>query len=297
MRGAEPQSPTLMALVHASGAALSPPVDTRGLDKTEALSRIAAQAGWPAVFAAGRAARTLGWHPVVLALTACGEPVAVLERWLRLERFGHARNRAELLAAHQDGERRHLRLRHGAIDGQPVAAVDDLFIWGVLVGLLEAAGTRLERVSLSPDGGGSLLDDQPLDGWSTAELHLTGLVGRAPPPAWRDVDLGVSGQLRARLATDPVRAWTLDQAGRALGLSARSLQRALAGEGASFTSELQRARLGVARALLTDPRLSLGEIAFCAGFSDQAHLSRVCRRHFDVPPSELRALLRSTPKP
>ena len=38
-------------------------------------------------------------------------------------------------------------------------------------------------------------------------------------------------------------------------------------------------------------QLSLGEIAFCTGFSDQAHFTRLFRRYSDIPPSAYRDLL------
>lgn len=44
---------------------------------------------------------------------------------------------------------------------------------------------------------------------------------------------------------------------------------------------------------MSDDSLSLTEVAFCAGFSDLAHFSRVFRRVADVPPSALREMLAS----
>jgi AraC family transcriptional regulator len=47
-------------------------------------------------------------------------------------------------------------------------------------------------------------------------------------------------------------------------------------------------RLERARLLLTDPSLSLAQIAQLAGFSDQSHLTRLFRRCLNVTPKQLR---------
>lgn len=287
------QSPTLMALVQAGAAGLDPPLAIAGLGKTEALSRIAAQAGGQAVFAAGRGARALGWHPVVQALTAIGDPASILSCWRRLERFGHVRNRTEVVASRPGVAGHAIVLRHRSIDARPTAAVDDLFIWGVLVGLLEAAAVQVRRASLHADGSGCLLAGRSLPDVGTHTLHLRCLPVPLPPPVPVDHSVGTASRLRELLARSPVRDWTLAEASRSLAMGARSVQRALRQEGTTFSCLLQRVRLETARGLLADERLSLAEIAYCAGFSDQAHFARLWRRHFDVPPSEQRALLRA----
>lgn len=282
-----------MALVHAGAAHLDPPVATAGLGKTEALKRIAAQAGAQAVFAAGREVRSLGWHPVVQALTAIGDPAAILRCWQRLERFGHLRHRTELVAARSDAAGQGFVLRHRSREGRPIAAVDDLFFWGVIVGLLEAAGAEVLGASLLEDGSRCLLAGGSLTAVPTHTLHLRCRAAPAPSPApvRHEDDDGLSGRVQALLARSPARDWSLAEASRSLAMGARSVQRALQREGTTFSFLLQQVRLEAARGLLADRRLSLAEIACCAGFSDQAHFTRLWRRHFDIPPSEQRALL------
>ena len=48
---------------------------------------------------------------------------------------------------------------------------------------------------------------------------------------------------------------------------------------------LIRYRIGKAAALLESGRLTVGEAAFSAGFSDQLYFSRVFRKYMGVPPS------------
>ena len=57
----------------------------------------------------------------------------------------------------------------------------------------------------------------------------------------------------------------------------------------------QRVRIDVSRVLLGRESVGLAEIAFCAGFSDAAHFSRVFRQHLEVPPSAYRTLVRTEP--
>ena len=97
------------------------------------------------------------------------------------------------------------------------------------------------------------------------------------------------------IETDVARSWTIAEVATDLGTSPRSLQRSLRNDGSTFSERLQRARLDVAVSLLRANRLSLTEIAFCSGFADQAHFSRVCRKRFDVPPTALKALLDAEP--
>ena len=52
-----------------------------------------------------------------------------------------------------------------------------------------------------------------------------------------------------------------------------------------------RTDLLVAGAVLTG-QLSLAEIALACGFADQAHMSRLFRRHLDLPPARWRDSMR-----
>ena len=48
---------------------------------------------------------------------------------------------------------------------------------------------------------------------------------------------------------------------------------------------LMRYRINKAAALLKAGNLSVGEVAYSTGFSDQLYFSRVFKRHMGVPPS------------
>jgi len=75
---------------------------------------------------------------------------------------------------------------------------------------------------------------------------------------------------------------------RALGMSARTLQRRLAEAGTSYQSVLDEARADLARAYLSEG-WSVTETAFTLGFSDTSSFSRAFRRWTGMAPSALSA--------
>ena len=53
--------------------------------------------GWLAIVDLGRSIRYLTDHPVVRALVSLRKPEVIIERRMRLERFGHSRNYTRLV--------------------------------------------------------------------------------------------------------------------------------------------------------------------------------------------------------
>jgi len=76
---------------------------------------------------------------------------------------------------------------------------------------------------------------------------------------------------------------------RALGMSARNLQRHLAAEGTSFKALLNEARVSLARGYVDEGRLSVTEIAFVLGFADTSTFSRAFKRWTGLSPREYAA--------
>lgn len=72
------------------------------------------------------------------------------------------------------------------------------------------------------------------------------------------------------------------------GMSARTLQRRLDQEGASFTAVVDAVRLRHAKRLLQRPDLPMTEIAFRLGYSDPAHFTRAFRRLAKITPTHYR---------
>jgi AraC-like DNA-binding protein len=100
---------------------------------------------------------------------------------------------------------------------------------------------------------------------------------------------GIVGRVQANLADGlPAGRAALKDVAAALTLSPSELQRRLEQAGTSFRGALDEVRQSLAEQYLRDPSLSLIEIAFLLGFSEQSAFTRACRRWFGAPPSMLR---------
>lgn len=73
-----------------------------------------------------------------------------------------------------------------------------------------------------------------------------------------------------------------------LGMSERTLRRALANEGESFSGLVEAVRKERALRLIADRRASLAEVAFSLGFSELSAFSRAFKRWHGRAPSEVR---------
>lgn len=82
---------------------------------------------------------------------------------------------------------------------------------------------------------------------------------------------------------------TVRQVAEALGISERTLARRLATAGTSFGQVLDEIRRDMAVRYLEDPSISLAQIAFLLGYSDQSAFSNAFRRWTGRSPSRFRA--------
>jgi AraC-like DNA-binding protein len=78
------------------------------------------------------------------------------------------------------------------------------------------------------------------------------------------------------------------RAAKALGMSARSLQRKLEEEGTSFKAVVDEARRALAITHLRDERRSITDVAFLVGFSETSAFSRAFRRWTGKSPIDWR---------
>jgi len=295
-------STTLNEMLQKRVAAAYPELDIRGKDKVALLRTVEEAYGWSAVVALGEGIRGLTNHPVVRALVALCHPDVVVDRWMRLERFGHSRNYTTVIKkSEQDGDAL-LTLQHVAKDGGGIVSVNDLFIWGLLIGLMKGAEIENLEAALVGENGELFFlcgadvalptDRLPA---KTDTLFLRGTPRNEPINlvlrSDQEKDGSVVATLSELVARDNLRHWSLSDAARALAHSERSLQRMLQLEGTTFSEVVQRTRVESAQRMMTESRMSLVEIAFCTGFSDQAHFTRLFRRFSDVPPSALRDLV------
>ena len=98
---------------------------------------------------------------------------------------------------------------------------------------------------------------------------------------------------RAVTALLPVGYPTVARTARALGLSARTLQRRLAEAGVGYRQLVQRCRLDGARKLIADSRRGIGQIAAELGYADPSSFSRFFLTKTGTSPRDYRARSRS----
>jgi len=82
---------------------------------------------------------------------------------------------------------------------------------------------------------------------------------------------------------------SLESVARALGTSARSLQRHLRACGSSFEGLADEVRQATARLYLEQPDIAVAEVAYLLGFSDPSAFSRAFRRWTGTSPARFRA--------
>ncbi len=97
------------------------------------------------------------------------------------------------------------------------------------------------------------------------------------------------GEVRAAIAADlPGREPSLETAARRLGQSRRSLQRRLTASGTSFARLVAEVRRERAEAFLAARNLSVAEVSWLVGFSEQSAFTRAFRRWTGRSPTEYR---------
>jgi len=81
---------------------------------------------------------------------------------------------------------------------------------------------------------------------------------------------------------------SLDGVAKALGASARTLQRQLRDEQTSFAAVLAELRREMAPSLLRDGQLAVAEVGFLLGYEDPSAFQRAFRRWFGRSPRAFR---------
>lgn len=94
------------------------------------------------------------------------------------------------------------------------------------------------------------------------------------------------GQVLERIGRDKI---GISEIARALGTSARTLQRELADEGSTFAELVEDARRGLSETLLAHRNLTIGEVAARLGYADTRGFDRAFTRWTGKTPSAWRA--------
>ena len=140
------------------------------------------------------------------------------------------------------------------------------------------------RILLSPSAWSAPVRGADPALLAVLEDHARRLVAELPPSD--DLVSRVCAAIADELtAGEP----TAGRIARRLAMSERTLQRRLSAQDTSFAQLLDDTRAGVARAHLGDPGVSLAEIAWLVGFSDQSAFTRAFRRWTGKTPGAWRA--------
>jgi AraC-like DNA-binding protein len=146
-------------------------------------------------------------------------------------------------------------------------------------------GTDVTEMVLSPEHM-----DLPVRG---ADPHLLALVTRHADAALAGAGAARHGDLRSRVERVVLEeltkgAPTLARVADALGMGERTLARRLAGDGAPFRKIVDELRRDLAKGYLADPELSLSQIAYLLGYSEQSAFTSAFRRWTGRPPRRFR---------
>lgn len=237
---------------------------------------------------------TIGCHldsaasPLLAVLANAERPDILIDKWMRLERYGHAVNRTDIRL---DGERA-LECRRYAAGASPTPA-ENALIAGFLFGLCGLAGARrrLLRIEGHTLGRAALASVGAFSGAGAAfRIEWQSRDPLCKPGKPISSAQTASEQLKALLAGDAARSWSLAEAARSMAKSTRSLQRELAATGRSFSGILRGVRVDEAAQLIRGGGVSLAEIGYCCGYADQPHFQRDFRRALNMSPGEYRAL-------
>lgn len=201
-------------------------------------------------------------------------------------------------------------------DGSPVPPVYVDYVFAALVGRIRMQirqALQVQRVELrqpeppnsaqyvetfrAPVAFGAAADrlcfsskewDAPMDSADPALARLleehARLLAQRLPQAPSDF----TAEVQKTIATVMPEGASAEDVARALNVSVRTLQRKLAPTGTTFREVSESVRGKLAEAYLADPAVSIAEVAFMLGFSDQTSFTRAFRRWTGEAPGRWR---------
>ena len=202
---------------------------------------------------------------------------------------------------------RHLSRAPGAAPSAP----EDLVVLGLLLALLEANGlldveAEIEGQRVFPEASESVL--QRLS--QRAQAGTWQVRWRPPAPALAEPPARprpaqahahvpthlcaalpwpeIAHRCASTVLDDLMRRRTVGDVAHDIGTSARSLQRALAVAGLSYSAVLAEARLRAAAWWLLESLLPIAEVGFLSGYADQPHFTRDFGRRIGLSPGRYR---------
>jgi AraC-like DNA-binding protein len=266
--------------------------------KRELLAHACRAAGPAFLLRIGQGIHHVASDPTLDVLRRAADPLDLLGRWARLERYHHSHHRIHVLSTGENT----VRLDHLSLRPERPSLLEDLAVFGLLIALLQAIGCSGIDLDLVGHDNGNLavvrLEEPVLECTDIAPPVAWDLRWRHFAPDQRTLPamperLSPAEQLYLLFDHDPARIWPIAAAARQLGLSARNLQRRLQEQGGSYSGILRDARVRRAARAMLDTASSLAEIGYAAGFADQAHFAREFRRVLGASPAEWRRMARA----
>jgi AraC-like DNA-binding protein len=274
--------------------------------KQQLVGQVLRERGLGALLHLGQGLHDVQHDSLMPVLIHRGEPLRVLHAWLRLERYLHSRHRIRQTVL---GECAVMHSHISLIKGSAPSGAEDLVVIGVLIGLLQSAGCSQVCVALA-DGLPiwPVPDDRQQDrwlsdalekgqthtwqmSWNAIGLGQTLLVQSMP----EDLPTSLSERLQKLIQTQHGQACHIDEVASLLGQSTRSLQRYLKAEGARYVDLVANVRVERAAQWLSEGQISLAEIGFACGYTDQAHFCRDFKRRVGMSPLRYREHAQSAP--
>jgi LacI family transcriptional regulator len=175
------------------------------------------------------------------------------------------------------------------------------------VGII-GVGNNPTRLELSPVPLSAIELNTPLIGWRASELLLEMLHRRRMPVrehlvkplkfvTRRSTDTYAIEDELVSGALDYIRDHVgntiyVEQIAKAVGCSRRTLElRFRAALGISVYAEVQRQHLEHAKEMLSNPGLTIAEVAYASGYEDANHLGLAFRRQLGMTPGKFRAMV------
>jgi AraC-like DNA-binding protein len=115
------------------------------------------------------------------------------------------------------------------------------------------------------------------------QRHADDVLARVP--SGTGLALEIQWALASRVAGGDTR---IESIGREFGMSPRTLQRRLAGEGVSYQTLLDNERKAAAGRFVAESALAIGEIAYLLGYSEAAPFHRAFKRWYGRTPEGFR---------
>jgi len=262
-----------------------------------------AQGGASVLPRLGRGLHRLDDEPVREAFDSARGAADLFARWSRLERYVHSRHRVVVERCDESPAGGHAVLHHIAHPAPPPLAGEDLVVLGVLAALLESLGmhdvcARVGDAEVLPHADAAALDAVVRAGrsgrWTldwrgapaaTADTHRPSRDHGLPQaPTWPDVARDVARLLSPDLTRPP----TVGALAARMAWSTRSLQRALATAGLSYSAVLAQTRCRTAAWWLVHSRAAIAEVGFVCGYADQPRFTREFHRRVGLPPAAFR---------